>query len=75
VLTGARLTGDACLENRIVKKSLPGDILLSETLKAARAFNKRRAVVQELKRRMYRDIVRILDEEDPPVIDSGVFYV
>jgi len=73
--TGRRLTAEECASRHVVTKACPRETLLEESLAFAGSLNKRREVVKEMKRRMYRDILRILDEEDPPVIETGVFYV
>jgi len=39
----------------------------------AKGLNKRRGIVAEMKRRTHGDIARVIDEVDPPVIESGVF--
>jgi hypothetical protein len=49
------------------------DDLMSETLAFARGLNKRREIISEMKKRMYKQIVHVFDVEDPPVIDSGQF--
>ena len=51
------------------------DGLMGEALAFAAGLNKRREIILELKKRMHKDVVHALDVEDPPVIDSGVFYV
>jgi len=73
--TGRRLTAEECASRHIVTKACPRETLLKESMAFAASLKKRREVVGEMKRRMYRDILRIIDEEDPSVIESGVFYV
>jgi Delta3-Delta2-enoyl-CoA isomerase len=73
--TGRRLTAEECASRHIVTKACPRETLLKESMAFAASLKKRREVVGEMKRRMYRDILRIIDDEDPPVIESGVFYV
>jgi len=73
--TAARLTAEECEARHVVHRACPRESLLSEALEFAEGLNKRREVVQELKRRTYREILRILDEEDRPVIESGVFSI
>ena len=74
-LTGRRATAKECEAAGIVLKAFPRDDLISESVEFAKSLNKRRAVVSEMKQRMYKEVVRILDEEDPPLIDSGRFFV
>jgi len=71
--TAARLTAEQCAARHVVHRACPRDSLLSEALGFAEGLKKRREVVLELKRRTYREILRILEEEDRPVIESGVF--
>jgi hypothetical protein len=51
------------------------DALMNETMEFATGLNKRREVVAEMKRRMHGQIARVIDQEDPPVIESGTFSV
>ena len=73
--TGCRLTAEDCRERHIVSKACHRNDLMGEVLAFAKGLKKRRSIILEMKKRLYRDIVRVLDEEDPPVIESGVFYV
>ena len=72
---GKRLTAEECEDHHIVLKACHLDDLMNEVLAFAKALDKRRPVIAEMKKRLYRDIVRVLDEEDPPVLETGVFYV
>jgi len=38
-------------------------------------LNKRREIIAEMKKRMYKDIVYAFDVDDPPMIESGMFHV
>lgn len=73
--TGARLTAEECEKHNIVFKACHMDDLMAEVLSYAKGLNKKRAIILEMKKRMYKDIVRVMEEEDPVSIDSGVFYV
>ncbi|HON39466.1 MAG: enoyl-CoA hydratase/isomerase family protein [Pseudomonadota bacterium] len=68
---GTRLTGLECQEHHIVRKALPMDDLMPEVLAFAKGLNKNRAYYKAQKDRMNADITRIMDEEDPPVIEAG----
>lgn len=72
--TGARLTAQECEKHHIVEKACHLDDLMQETMDFAKTINKKRAVIKEMKFRMNRNILRILQEEDPPYIDSGSLY-
>jgi Delta3-Delta2-enoyl-CoA isomerase len=73
--TGIRLTGKECEENRIVRKALPIDTLMDDAVAFAKSLKKRRAAYLAQKERMNADIIRIIDEVDPPVVGSGKISV
>ena len=74
-LTGNRLTAQECEAHHIITKACHIDTLMDETLAFAKPLNKRRAVVQEMKLRLYRDIVHEIDVSDVPYIESGKFNI
>jgi len=73
--SGKRATAEECEAHHIVMKACHMDDLINEALLFAKSLNKRREVIAEMKKRMYKDIVQIMDMEDPPVIESGMFYL
>lgn len=73
--TGIRLTADQCVDHHIVHKACPIDTLMEETLTFAMAINKRRPVVAEMKKRLNQPIVKAIDVEDVPYIESGQFNI
>ncbi len=73
--TGKRATAEECEAHHIVTKACHMDDLMRETLAFAKAQNKRREIISEMKHRMYKQIIRVFDEVDPPVIESGRFHV
>jgi Delta3-Delta2-enoyl-CoA isomerase len=72
---GKRLTGKECEENHIVMKSFPNDVLMNEVLAFAGSINKKRLYYHAQKQRMNAEIVRIMEEEDPAVIETGKISV
>lgn len=68
---GRRLTGRECEEHRIARRALPLDELLPEAMAFARGLKKKRAYYLAQKERMNAGILRIMDREDPPVIEAG----
>jgi len=74
-LTGKRITAAECETRHIVLKACHRDDLMDEAIQFATDLNKRREIVAEMKRRMHGKVARVIDEEDPPVIESGAFHV
>ena len=74
-LTGCRLTAEICEANRIVKKACPVEALMAETIAFAKALNKQRPIVAEMKRRLTAPIVHAIDVEDVPYIESGKYNI
>jgi len=63
--TGKRLTAYECEEHHIVMKACHIDDLMSEALSFAKSLNKGRKIIRAMKEGMYKNIVRVMDEEDP----------
>jgi enoyl-CoA hydratase/carnithine racemase len=74
-LTGMRMTADQCASHRMIVKSCHVDDLMRETMAFAREQKKARAVVKELKARLYKSIVHELDVSDRPYIESGHYHI
>lgn len=68
---GTRLSGRECEEHHIVRKALPMDELMPEVLAFAAGLRKNRDYYKAQKDRMNRGIIRIMEEEDPAVIETG----
>ncbi|MBT8359142.1 MAG: enoyl-CoA hydratase/isomerase family protein [Desulfobacterales bacterium] len=73
--TGKRLTADECEEHHIITKACHINELMDETLAFAKTLNKKRAVIQEMKQRLNKDIIHALDVEDVSYIESGKFNI
>jgi len=69
--TGKRLTAYECEEHHIVMKACHINDLMSEALSFAKSLNKGRKIISAMKKGMYKDIIRVLDEEDPLIIEAG----
>jgi len=74
-LTGVRLPAEECEKHNIIVKAYPVEDLMNEVVSFAKAQNKRRVVILELKKILYKSVVHALDIEDPPIIESGRFNV
>ncbi len=73
--TGCRLTADQCAAHRIVRQACHINTLMETTLAFANGLNKKRGIVQELKRRLNREIIHAIEVEDIPYIESGQFNI
>lgn len=74
-LTGKRLTAQECEDHHIITKAYHIDQLMDEVMNFAKLQNKRRVIVAAIKEELNKDIVHAIDIDDPPIIDSGRFYV
>jgi Delta3-Delta2-enoyl-CoA isomerase len=75
VLTGLRMTAEECERHHIVTQACPLENLMDEALGFAKGLKKNRVILREIKFRMYRDIIRALDEEDAPYIEAENFHI
>ena len=75
VITGKRMTGKECQEHGIIVKACPMEELMGEVMAFAKAQNKRRAIVAAIKEELNKDVLYAIDHDDPPIIESGRFYV
>ena len=69
-LTARRLTAEECEARHIIVKACTMDELMSEAMSFARGLNKERPIVTKLKSGMHRDILRIMEVEDPVALKS-----
>ena len=70
LLSGRRLTAtELALSNVIVSASENREELLEQTMAYAGTFKKQRPIFGELKKRTHKEIIRILEEEDPEYIE------
>jgi Delta3-Delta2-enoyl-CoA isomerase len=73
--TGSRLTAAMCEQHHIITRACSHQDLMPRTLSFAKSVNKKRAIVQEMKLRLNKDIVHAIDVEDVPYIESGKFNI
>ena len=69
-LTARRLTAEQCEARHIVVKACTMEELMSEAMSFAKGLNKERPIVTKLKNVMHRDILRIMEVEDPVALKS-----
>ncbi|MEA1967367.1 MAG: enoyl-CoA hydratase/isomerase family protein [Thermodesulfobacteriota bacterium] len=75
-LTGRRVTASELQEHHIIEKA-SADIegLLNDVLGFAKTFHKKRGIFGEHKKRMHKEIVKIIENDDPEFIDSLNLFV
>lgn len=69
--TGRKLNAQECAAHHIVHKACTPERLLDDTIAFAKTLRKRREVIAEMKKVMYRDVIRSIDLEDPVKIAEG----
>lgn len=69
-LTGKRVAGPELAEHHVVMEACPADELMPRALAFARTFDKKRPIFGEMKKRMYKDVIQVIDTEDPPIIQE-----
>ena len=68
---GKKMTADELAEHQIIEKACQDqEDLMDSSLAFARSFQKKRGIMGEMKKRMYKHIIRIMEEEDPEYIES-----
>jgi enoyl-CoA hydratase/carnithine racemase len=69
-LTARKLTAEECETRHIIVKACSMDELMSEAISFAKGLNKERPIVTKLKNVMHKDILRIMEVEDPVALKS-----
>jgi len=70
-LTAKRLTAQECEKHHIIRKACSLDEIMDEAVSFAKGLNKDRKIVAKLKEVLHADIIRIMETEDPPIIEAG----
>ncbi|MBT7696739.1 MAG: enoyl-CoA hydratase/isomerase family protein [Desulfobacterales bacterium] len=75
-LSGRRVTAPELEEHNIIEKACPNiDELMSESIAYAKTFVKKRGIFAELKKRLYRHIIEIMENKDIAVLESSTLFV
>lgn len=69
--SGKRYTAQECEAHHIVMKACHINDLMNEAIAFAKTLDKERETIREMKKRLYKDIIRTIDEEDPFYIARG----
>ncbi|NMR25128.1 enoyl-CoA hydratase/isomerase family protein [Pseudoalteromonas sp. NEC-BIFX-2020_002] len=75
-LTGRRVSGaELAIDHVIEKASTDQENLLADAMQFAATFDKKRTIFAEHKKRLHKDIIQIIDEENKPFIDKLALMV
>ena len=70
-LSGRRIGAPELAEHHIIEKACASsEELMNEAMAFAATFTKKKGIFGELKKRLYKDVIAVMDSEDPPVIES-----
>lgn len=70
-LTGRKAAALELEAHHVIEKACPNsEELMKESLSFAKSLNKKRGIFKEIKKRMHKDIIRIMETEDPEYIES-----
>ncbi len=75
LLSGQRMAAADLETANVIVKACEKETLLSDAIAYASSFAKKRGIFQELKKRMHKECVRIIDEEDAEYIDALNLFV
>lgn len=75
LLSGQRMAAADLETANVITKACEKDELMTDAIAFAGSFAKQRGIFQELKKRMHKDCVRIINEEDVDYIDSLNLFV
>jgi len=71
IFTGKRVGAQEMAEHHAIVKACPDlESLQTEVMAFAKTFQKERGIFRELKKRMHKEFLEIIEKEDPPYINS-----
>ncbi|MCP4673308.1 MAG: enoyl-CoA hydratase/isomerase family protein [Desulfobacula sp.] len=75
LLSGQRMAAPDLETAKVIIKACEKDLLMTDAITFAGSFAKKREIFQELKKRMHKECVQIINEEDAEYIDSLNLFV
>ncbi len=75
LLSGQRMAAKELEDAKVIIKACEKETLLTEAVAFAGSFAKQRGIFQELKKRIHKECIRVIDEEDAQFIDSLNLFV
>ncbi len=69
--SGRRVGAQELEDHHVIEKACPSqEDLMKEAVAYAKSFNKKRGIFGEMKKRMHKQIIEVIDNEDPAFIDA-----
>lgn len=76
ILSGKRLGAGELEDSHVIVKACENkEALLKEALAFAKTFTKKRGIFGELKKRMHKNIIEVMEKEDTKIIESLAIYI
>ncbi|WP_300459939.1 enoyl-CoA hydratase/isomerase family protein [Desulfobacula sp.] len=76
ILSGKRVGAQELEDSHVIVKACDNQAeLLQDALAFARTFTKKRGIFGELKKRMHKDIVRVMETEDTQIIEALNLFI
>ncbi len=75
LLSGQRMAAQELEDAKVIIKACEKETLLTDAVAFAGSFAKQRGIFQELKKRIHKECIRVIDEEDAQFIDSLNLFV
>lgn len=74
--SGRRVSAQELEDHHVIEKACADtETLMKEAIEYAKTFTKKRGIFTEHKKRIHKEIIEIMDNEDPPVIESLALFV
>ncbi len=75
-LSGRRVGAPELFEHHVIEKaSADMTELENDAVEFAKTFTKKKGIFGKMKERLYKDVIAVIDHEDPPVIDSLKLFI
>lgn len=75
-LSGRRVGALELFEHHVIEKASENtDELMNDAVNFAKTFTKKKGIFGKMKERLYKDVIAVIDIEDPPVIESLKLFI
>jgi enoyl-CoA hydratase/carnithine racemase len=76
ILSGKRHGAQELEDSHVIVKACENkEELFEDTIAFAKTFTKKRGIFGELKKKMHKDIIRVMETEDVELFEAGKFFI